>query len=158
MREPADLLASLASLADLETEAVDRPDRHRSLHATLEWSLRQLRPDEYRLLAVLSAFRGGAAMVHVRQLAGDVKDLDASVAVLVDAQLIAVVDRYGPASPCSTPSVRSRRTWSRRGLVRAAHAAHFAQLLRQAGGGGRGRPGTGQRTGRVGLDHPSWTV
>jgi tetratricopeptide (TPR) repeat protein len=133
MREPADLLASLASLADLETETVDRPDRHRSLHATLEWSLRQLRPDEYRLLAVLTAFRGGAAMVHVRQLAADLEDLDASVAVLVDAQLIAVIDRYGPRITMLDTIREVAADLVEAGPVRAAHAAHFAQLLRQAG-------------------------
>jgi transcriptional regulator with XRE-family HTH domain len=48
-REPADLLAELGEeLSGLRSEVVDRPDRHASLHTTVEWTLRQLRPDEHR--------------------------------------------------------------------------------------------------------------
>ncbi|MFC4452300.1 ATP-binding protein [Deinococcus sonorensis] len=56
----ADVVAELsASLDLLDSDAPDRPERHRSLRAAFGHSWRLLGPDEQRALARLSVFRGG---------------------------------------------------------------------------------------------------
>ncbi len=57
---PDDLVAELsASLDVLESDAPDRPERHRSLRAAFLQSWRLLNPEERRTLMRLSVFRGG---------------------------------------------------------------------------------------------------
>jgi tetratricopeptide (TPR) repeat protein len=92
----------------------------------------QLRPDERRLIAAVSVFAGGAAIVHLRQLVV-AADLDASVAVLADAHLVTVVDRRGQARLTMLDTIREVVTdLVDVSTVRAMHAAHFAELLRTA--------------------------
>jgi non-specific serine/threonine protein kinase len=58
--DPAALLARMhQSLALLRWDAPDLPERHRSLHATLEWSYALLTPDQQALFRRLAVFRGG---------------------------------------------------------------------------------------------------
>jgi non-specific serine/threonine protein kinase len=58
--EPQALLARMdQSLALLRWEAPDLPPRHRSLHATLEWSHALLTPNQQTLFRRLAVFAGG---------------------------------------------------------------------------------------------------
>jgi predicted ATPase len=57
---PAQMLAQLEDrFAFLVSRNRDIPSRHRTLRATLEWSVRLLSPELQRFLARLSVFRGG---------------------------------------------------------------------------------------------------
>lgn len=68
----------------------DRPTRHRSLRGTVAWSHRLLPPDEQRLFAWLSVFRGGRTLDAVTAVCGDVIDIDPLVGVtaLTDKSLL----------------------------------------------------------------------
>jgi len=71
---PEALLSRLEAGAQvLRSRRRDRPDRHRSLEATIRWSWELLEPWEQAALARLSVFRGGFTV----ELAEAVLDLDA---------------------------------------------------------------------------------
>ncbi|MDQ1688763.1 MAG: hypothetical protein QOK42_1738 [Frankiaceae bacterium] len=67
---PELLLERLASSLALETRQRDRPDRHRTLRATIEWSYDALTPDEQTLLDRLSVFPGTATLAAVEAICG----------------------------------------------------------------------------------------
>lgn len=74
--------------AGLGRAGPDRPERQRTLAATLDWSHRLLEPVEQRLFAELSVFRGGFVVADVEAvttISGDVVD---HLAALVDHSLL----------------------------------------------------------------------
>jgi predicted ATPase len=74
----ADIAAELEhSATQLVSPLRDAPERHRSLQAVFEHSWRLLTPDEQRVLAALSIFRGGFTREAVRAVA------DASTTLLL---------------------------------------------------------------------------
>ncbi len=82
----------LALLAD--RSPTDRPDRHRTLRAALDWSYAALTDDQRRLLDQLSVFVSGARLEAVEAVA----DLgDGTVAVLSELLSKNLVGRVGPA-------------------------------------------------------------
>ena len=65
------------SLALLRWEAADLPPRHRSLHATLDWSYALLTPDQQALFRRLAVFAGGFALDGAEAVfTGDVPGAD----------------------------------------------------------------------------------
>jgi DNA-binding SARP family transcriptional activator/predicted ATPase len=58
------------NLSLLESDSVNIPDRHRSLRAVFETSRQRLTPDEGRILARLSVFRGGFTRHAAREITG----------------------------------------------------------------------------------------
>src|SRR5262249_54878170 len=57
---PAQMVAQLTRRFDfLVTRKRDVVDRHRTLHAAIDWSYRSLLPEEQQLFPRLSVFRGG---------------------------------------------------------------------------------------------------
>jgi predicted ATPase/class 3 adenylate cyclase len=58
---PAQILDRLAT-GVLRTTGADRPDRHRSIEAAVEWSYGLLTPSQQQALQALSVFRGGATI------------------------------------------------------------------------------------------------
>ena len=89
-----DLVNRLGSRLDLLRSGRDADARHRTLRATIEWSFELLSPDERRLLAALSVFRGGWTLDAAERVAGaDVEVLES----LVDKSLVrrSDVGRFG---------------------------------------------------------------
>ena len=76
--EPKALLARMhQSLALLRWEAPDLPPRHRSLHATLDWSYALLTPDQQALFRRLAVFAGGFTLDGAEAVfTGDVPGAD----------------------------------------------------------------------------------
>ena len=67
----------------------DRPDRHRTLDATVAWSVAALSPDQRRVLAGVAVFAGGATVDGVAAVCpGLGSELIDRLAELVDASLI----------------------------------------------------------------------
>jgi len=67
---PAAILVRLERRFDLlRADTQDRPDRHQTLRAALDWSYQLLPPAEQRLLCRLSVFVGGCTMEGVEQIA-----------------------------------------------------------------------------------------
>jgi len=84
------LLERLGSRLDLLRAGRDAEARHQTLRTTIEWSFDLLSPDERRLFAALSVFRGGWTLDTSERVA------DASVSnleSLVDKNLVRRIDR-----------------------------------------------------------------
>src|SRR6185503_18863306 len=83
---PAAILARLERRFDLlRADTQDRPDRHQTLRAALDWSYQLLLPPEQRLLCRLSVFVGGCTIEGVAQVA-EAAPLD-GLASLLDKSL-----------------------------------------------------------------------
>ena len=83
------LLTRLDRRLEVLTEgARDRPARHRSLRATLEWSWDVLDEHERRLLCLLTVFEGGASLDAVAAVSGDSGQMDA-----VDSVVSSLLDK-----------------------------------------------------------------
>lgn len=83
-----DLLASLDTSPSLLVGAADRPERHRSVTAAVEWGLGLLEPELRSTLGRLSAFAAPFTLVAARALNGDGEAIDAAVAELADRSLV----------------------------------------------------------------------
>ncbi len=88
------LVERLGHRLDLLRGRRDADARHRTLRATIGWSYELLAPDERRLLAALSVFRGGWTLEAAEQVAGADVDLLES---LVTKNLVrhAGIGRFG---------------------------------------------------------------
>jgi predicted ATPase len=85
--------AILARLSDrlglLVAGPRDVPERQRTLRSAIEWSHDLLDPEEQRLFAALSVFRGGARLEAVEEICGSAgADILAGLASLVDKSLV----------------------------------------------------------------------
>jgi predicted ATPase len=77
---PAALLARLTDRLDLLRSGPERPERHRTLSATIDWSADLLTPTERRLFARLAVFQGGCTPSAVQEVCA----VEGSEAVLED--------------------------------------------------------------------------
>ncbi len=143
-REPRDLATLLGErLAELNSDAADLPDRHRSLPATLAWSTDQLAPVERLALGALALFPGGARPAALRSVlatAVDPSTVDGSVAALAACSLVTVTDRGGAAWVGMLDTIREiagdlLAEAAAGPAVRRAFAAYAAGLLRADTGG-----------------------
>ncbi len=100
---PQALLERLGSRLDLSDGHIDRPDRQRTLRATLDWSYRLLEPQERALLARLSVFAGAWTIEAAESLGADdaqvrAGDILTGLSALVDKSLV-TVDESASAEP-----------------------------------------------------------
>jgi predicted ATPase/DNA-binding SARP family transcriptional activator len=80
---PARMLERLAERMDaLTSRHRDLPPRHRSLRAAIDWSYDLLLPNQQRLLARLSAFRGGWTLEAAETVCGAVEAEDEALETL----------------------------------------------------------------------------
>ena len=125
-------------LSLLSRGARDLPERQRSLRATLDWSVQLLEPETVRLLAVLSAFSGGAALEAVEAVAAQ-DDVVTALDDLLDAALV-----HRAAGPTAEPrfglleTVReyAAELLASSGDEPAVRDRHLGWFLRQAEGEG----------------------
>lgn len=69
---PAQMLDRLAQRSDLLTRRhKNSPERHRTLHSTIDWSYRLLTPSQQRLFTALSLFRGGWSLEAAEKIRVD---------------------------------------------------------------------------------------
>jgi predicted ATPase/DNA-binding CsgD family transcriptional regulator len=134
---PAAILARLESRFDLlRADTRDRPDRHQTLRAALDWSYHLLPPAEQRLLRVLSVFVGGCTLDAVASVA-QTPPVD-GIASLVDKSLLRQVNTSDAETRCyMLETVRQYALERLAGsgdldAVRARHAAHFLELAEAA--------------------------
>ena len=79
---PASILTRLERRFDLlRADTQDRPDRHHTLRAALDWSYLLLPPDEQRLLRSMAVFVGGCTLEAVERIIGT-PPLDGLVSLL----------------------------------------------------------------------------
>ena len=90
---PRQLLERLGSALDLRGAEADRPDRHRSIRATIDWTLDLLAPEASTLFTRLGIFLGPAPLDVIEQVCGEGIDTMEAAAALVDYSLLR---RSGP--------------------------------------------------------------
>ncbi len=129
---PTGLLEQLrAPLDALITNARDASKRHRSLRATLEWSLTLLDADERQLLARLAVFVGGFDLEAARAVGGSPTLV--LLENLVEHSLIqAQQGRFYWLQTIRERALESLEASGEIGLVRQQHARYFAQLCARA--------------------------
>ncbi|MCW2775578.1 MAG: hypothetical protein JWN91_3904 [Nocardioides sp.] len=139
-RSPQELLEGLAGhLSELHDDARDRPARHASLAAVLDWSLERASVDARRGLHALTLIRGtfDRAACSAVLLAANLHAPPAAVlAELVDLGLVQRVVRPGSLQFRILEPVRDYATSldgdDHSEAVRRAHAHHFTDLLLRA--------------------------
>jgi predicted ATPase/DNA-binding SARP family transcriptional activator len=88
---PAALLARLDERLKILTEGLrDRPARHQTLRATLDWSYDLLSGPRRRLFALLAVFAGGWTLESAETVCGDDVDVLDGLASLIDKSLVRV--------------------------------------------------------------------
>lgn len=143
---PRELLAALERSLDLlAVDARDRPDRHRTLHATLEWSFQLLGPDERRLFERLSVFAGGWTLAAAEAVddTGDATPrsfLDRLQALVEQSLVLTYEDRAGNQRFGMLETVRAYANVRLRDGAASAdayqrHAAYFVALAETAKAG-----------------------
>jgi predicted ATPase/DNA-binding CsgD family transcriptional regulator len=145
---PAQLLVWLEQPTLASWEMWDVPERHRSLHATIDWSYAQLSPREQALFRSLAVFAGGwtleAAMAvadgvehHAPLVVGKLAVL-ADLASLVDKSLIQREARLRPQpryrllEPLRMYATELLASSGQEPDVRRRHALYYVSLAQQA--------------------------
>jgi predicted ATPase/transcriptional regulator with XRE-family HTH domain len=134
---PAALLERLDQV--LRSEGPDRPERHRTMRAALDWSYGLLAPREQALLRLLATFVGGFRLDDVEGVArraGFAGDVLASLEALAEQSLV-TADRGAPGhrhrllEPVSQYA-RTRLVEAGEGASAArAHAEHFLTIAEE---------------------------
>ena len=131
MLTPAAVLARLdRRLAILTGGAADRPERHQTLRATLDWSFDLLDPDARTLLARLSVFGGGFDLDAVEAICG--QGIDA-LQTLVEHSLVRAEENGGELRFSMLEAIREYAAErladsGEEASMRAAHAAVFLEV------------------------------
>ncbi|MFL5756945.1 MAG: tetratricopeptide repeat protein [Chloroflexota bacterium] len=129
MLSPSAVLKRLDSrLAILTGGALDRPQRHQTLRATLEWSHDLLPPEARELIARLSVFHGGFDFDAADRIAGleppiagDAMDL---LGTLVDQSLVRTSDTDGEPRFSMLETIRE---FARERLAETGNGARIAE-------------------------------
>jgi predicted ATPase/DNA-binding SARP family transcriptional activator len=127
---PAELAARLGERLALLTEGPrDRPERHQTLRATIEWSHELLDDDARGLFAGLGVFSGGWTAGDAEAVCGAAAgDLDA----LVDRSLVQRDGRYSMLETIREYAVEQLESRADADELRRRHAARFAALVEEA--------------------------
>ena len=110
--------------------ARDRPERHRTLRATIEWSHELLSDDEQQLFARLSVFRGGSTLAAAEFVAE--ANLDA-LQSLVDKSLVRFVEtRFRMLETIREYALERLEASGCADDVRRRHSRFFVELAEDA--------------------------
>ncbi len=150
------------SLPLLTAAVRDMPERHRTMQATIEWSV-SLLPDAQRdmledlgVFATRFSFEAVEAMGRGRSWDGQCID---ALAALVDASLVKQVDLDGRSSFSLLAIVREYalgrlKSRGEAAAMRTAHADYYTDLVRRVAPGLRGA-GQAEAVALLGLDLPN---
>jgi non-specific serine/threonine protein kinase len=113
--------------------------RHQTLRAALQWSYEQLSPEEQALLALVSAFAGGASLEAIARVRGEGDEVETMELLgrLVDKSLIQVEREAGAPRYRLLETVRQYAgeklaESGAAGTVRERHLAEFRDLAERA--------------------------
>jgi predicted ATPase/class 3 adenylate cyclase len=126
---PAQMLQRLTSVLELASADFDRPERHRSLRATVEWTLDLLSADAQRLFARLAVFTGPVPLEFIEEACGDGIEIIEAAAELVDFSLLQGAD-YGLSLPAALRdlAVEYLAASGEEAAARRAHAETIARF------------------------------
>ena len=138
---PSEVLERLGSTLDLKGAEADRPERHRSLRATLEWSLGLLTPRARWLFTRMAVFAGPVPLDVIEEVcAGDGIDVVEGVFELIDHSLLGrTADGLGLVAALHEIAAELFEAAADADAVRRAHAEAMVALTernRSAEGGG----------------------
>jgi predicted ATPase/DNA-binding SARP family transcriptional activator len=126
---PAQLLARLEHRLDMAAQgAEDRPERQRTLRATIDWSHRLLEPAEQRLLARLAVFAGGWTVEAAEAVCPEPGTLE-RLAALVDRSLVATDAAAGRFALLETIREYALERLAERGEEAPTRTAHARWAL-----------------------------
>jgi non-specific serine/threonine protein kinase len=117
-------------------------DRHRGIHAAIEWSVQQLIPEEARVFRALAVFAGGWDLEGATRVCSDGGDEFATIDLLsrlVEKSLVSVERRIGEGSryrflePVRQFALGSLAASHEEARARALHLAYFLDLAERAG-------------------------
>jgi predicted ATPase len=135
---PAQILERLSTRLDLLKGGRDADPRQATLRATIEWSYDLLSPEEQRLFARLSVFRGGCTLEAAEDVAG--ADLDV-LESLVDNSLVRKADeRFSMLETIREFAVERLEASGEGDELQRRHAAYFLALAEEAFPNLRGSP------------------
>ena len=81
-------------LSTLAASGPDRPERHRTMRAAISWGHDLLEPEERRLFAVLSVFRGGFSLDQAARLMNALSKLTLATTLDGVSALVDYVERH----------------------------------------------------------------
>jgi predicted ATPase/class 3 adenylate cyclase len=118
--------------------ASDRPDRHRTLRSTIDWSYDLLSQDERAFFRDFAVFRGGATFEAAEHVIGDGIDTLDALAALVDHSLL--LRRDEPGGEVSFSMLNTVRDYALEQLssdpdharLRERHALYYLDVARSA--------------------------
>jgi tetratricopeptide (TPR) repeat protein len=134
---PDQILARLESnLGVLATSAQDLPERQRTMRGAIEWSFQLLTPDEQKLFARLSVFRGGFTLDSAEQVVLDTTlqvDIFDGLASLADKSLLRTLEAGAETRFAMLETIREYTTELLAAApdddeIRRAHARHYFKL------------------------------
>ena len=138
---PHAILARLGTALDISAVAATRPERHRNLRATIDWSYRLLDPAHQAFFVRLGVFADGADLAAVEAVCtaddrGDHDPLDLALDI-VDASLATVTDGAdGEPRVALLETVRffalgELESTDPSDATRDRHASHYLQVVRE---------------------------
>lgn len=134
---PSEMAARADDLIDLLTSRErDRPDRHRTLDATVDWSVSNLTPIQRYVLAGVAVFAGGAPMEGIVAVCPDAgSDLIERLAELVDSSLIQrdVAGRFTMLGPIRGAILRRDDLASDCAAARRRHLDFYSAIVQRYG-------------------------
>lgn len=150
------------SLPMLTAAARDLPDRHRTMRATIDWSVSLLPPEQRALLADLGVFARQFTLEAVETIGRgrpwEGQEVEA-IEALVDASLVKRGELSGRTVLSLLQVVREHslerlREQGEAGRMRAAHADHYSALVARVAPGLRGE-GQAEAVVQLGLELPN---
>lgn len=121
------ILARLEQRLPLLTAgARDVPERQRTLRATIAWSYELLRPEEQRLFARLSVFRGGWTLETAEAVAE--ADLDVMQSLVEKSLVRHTGERFSMLQTIREFAAERLEGSGEAGVIRDRHAEHFFAL------------------------------
>ena len=128
----AEMVVELEQSLDLlQTEAVDLPERHRSIRAAFEITWRYLSQSERDLFAKLSVFRGGFTLEAAKRVAQATLPTLTTLARKFLLRYSEEEQRYNMHELLRQYGVEKLADSALKAKVRAAHSRYYCELLRR---------------------------
>jgi predicted ATPase len=108
----------------------DAPERHRTLHATIDWSYQLLSPREQEVFAALAVFAGGCTIEAAEEVCG--AELDTLQSLLEESLLRRGDDRIAMLETIREYALARLDEREEADELRRRHAFHFLELVERA--------------------------
>jgi tetratricopeptide (TPR) repeat protein len=126
---PSDLVRRLSSLVHARSDAVDRPERQRSVRRTVEWTVDLMGGEAQALFRRLAVFEGAAPVDVIEAVCGPDLDVVEALMVLLDYSLVQRgTEGFGLVTAVREVASALLLESGEADDVRGSHAATLAEL------------------------------